>query len=557
MRPDLIARYADQRLPRYTSYPTAPHFGPAVGADTYGQWLAATPAGAPASLYVHVPYCRRMCWYCGCNTSVTLRDEPVAEYGEMLKAEIAMVREHLGKRLPVVHLHFGGGTPTIVAPALFGALMDELGKTFDFRENTERAIEIDPRTLTREMVAALAAGGINRASLGVQSLDPVVQKAINRVQSYKQTADAMNWLRAAGIGGINLDLIYGLPHQTVASSVETVKECLALEPERVAVFGYAHVPSFKKHQRRIDVATLPGGEERNVQAEAIAEALVAAGYRQIGIDHYAHPDDSLAIAQAEGRLHRNFQGYTTDPADLLIALGASAIGRLPQGYVQNDPVVRGYSEAIAAGRFATVKGYALTDEDRLRADLIERLMCDFRVDVEAVCRRHGRSAGELGDALARIEAMEADGIVSRHDGVIEIAPDAQGSGAGGGGDLRHLPAQLDPHPQPGFVAPAHAICRAPDRSDAHPPLQALPRRRDARRRHGDDRPLRQSRRHDRPGGARHAGAAVALRKPRPQAAALLGAGRGGWRLGRHQHRPSQPAGGRGDRCRHDHRACRL
>ena len=426
MRPDLIARYADQRLPRYTSYPTAPHFSPAIGPQTYAEWLAATPAGTPASLYVHVPFCRRMCWYCGCNTAVTLRDEPVAAYGEMLKAEIGLVSAHLGKRLPAVHLHFGGGTPTIMAPALFRDLMALLHETFDFGASAERAIEIDPRTLTREMVEAMAASGINRASLGVQSLDQVVQKAINRVQTYEETAAAVGWLRAAGIEGINLDLIYGLPHQTVASSVETVNECLALEPDRIAVFGYAHVPSFKKHQRKIDATALPGGEERNTQAEAIGETLQAAGYHQIGIDHYARAGDSLAVAQGEGRLHRNFQGYTTDPAELLIALGASAIGRLPQGYVQNDPVVRGYTEAIAAGHFATLKGYALNDDDRLRADLIERVMCDFRVDVDDVCRRHGRTADDLGEALTRIDAMEADGILRRHDGVIELAPDAQG-----------------------------------------------------------------------------------------------------------------------------------
>ncbi len=426
MRPDLIARYADQRLPRYTSYPTAPHFGPAVGPETYGQWLAATPAGTPASLYVHIPYCRRMCWYCGCNTSVTLRDEPIAAYAEMLKAEIGLVRRSLGKRLPVVHLHFGGGTPTIMAPELFRELMAPLRDTFAFAPKAEIAIEIDPRTLTREMVEVLADCGINRASLGVQSLDPAVQVAINRVQSYKQTADAVAWLRAADIGGINLDLIYGLPHQTVASAIETVNQCLALDADRVAVFGYAHVPDFKKHQRRIDAATLPGGAERNAQAEAIAATLTAAGYRTIGIDHFARTDDNLVVAQAEGTLHRNFQGYTTDPADVLIALGASAISRLPQGYVQNDPVVRSYSEAIAADRFATIKGYALTDDDRLRADLIERLMCDFRVDLEAVCQRHGSRPDQLGDALDRINQMAMDGIVYRHNGVIEIAPDALG-----------------------------------------------------------------------------------------------------------------------------------
>jgi oxygen-independent coproporphyrinogen-3 oxidase len=425
MRPDLIARYAGERLPRYTSYPTAPHFSSAVGPETYADWLAATPAGTATSLYVHVPYCRRMCWYCGCNTSVTVRDEPVAAYGEMLKAEITAVRRHLGKRLPAVHLHFGGGTPTIMAPALFRDVMATLRQSFDFRDGAEIAIEIDPRTLTREMVTVLAECGVNRASLGVQSLDLVVQKAINRVQSYEQTARTVGWLREAGIAGINLDLVYGLPHQTVASSIETVKECLALAPDRVAVFGYAHVPAFKKHQRKIDAATLPDGAERNTQAEAICDTLVAAGFRRIGIDHYARADDSLVVAEAEGRLHRNFQGYTTDAADVLIGFGASAIGKLPQGYVQNDPVVRSYSAAIAGGDLATVKGYALSADDRLRADLIERLMCDFRVDIDAVCRRHHQPTDRVSDAFPALDQLAADGIVRRNGGVIEVRPEAR------------------------------------------------------------------------------------------------------------------------------------
>ncbi|CAN5191081.1 oxygen-independent coproporphyrinogen III oxidase [soil metagenome] len=426
MRPDLIARYAEERLPRYTSYPTAPHFSPAVGPAIYAEWLESIPAGTPTSLYVHVPYCRRMCWYCGCNTAVTLRDKPVADYGETLQAEIALVRRCLAKSLPVVHLHFGGGTPTIMAPTLFQRLMETLRASFDFRADAEIAIEIDPRTLTGAMVAALAAAGVNRASLGVQSLDPLVQRAINRVQTYDETARAVRWLRAAGIRGINLDLIYGLPHQTVASAVETVTECLALGPDRVAVFGYAHVPAFKRHQRKIDAAALPGGPARNAQAEAIGERLVAAGYRQIGIDHYARAEDPLAVAGATGRLHRNFQGYTTDPADLLIGLGASAIGRQAQGYVQNDPVVRSYAANIAAGRLATVRGRTLTADDRLRGEVIERLMCDFRVDLDAVCQHHGGDAGRFADALAKIDRLAADGIVRRDGGLVEVEPEARG-----------------------------------------------------------------------------------------------------------------------------------
>jgi oxygen-independent coproporphyrinogen-3 oxidase len=223
------------------------------------------------------------------------------------------------------------------------------------------------------------------------------------------------------VRGINLDLIYGLPHQTVGSCVDTVRQCLELQPDRLSVFGYAHVPAFKKHQRHIDEATLPEGRARLDQAEAIAETLVTAGYRRIGLDHYALPDDPLEIAQAEGRLRRNFQGYTTDPSDTLIGLGASAIGRFPQGYVQNAPGLRAYAERIGQGELATVKGYALTPEDRLRADLIERVMCDFAVDVGQVCRVHGRDPEALLATLPRLPALLADGLI-RHDGDLLVIP---------------------------------------------------------------------------------------------------------------------------------------
>jgi len=279
--------------------------------------------------------------------------------------------------------------------------------------------------LTAEMAAMLGQCGINRASLGVQSLDPAVQAAINRKQGYDETALAVDRLRAAGIAGINIDLIYGLPLQTVASCLATVDACLALEPDRFAVFGYAHVPSFKKHQRRIDAAGLPGGADRHRQAEAIAERLVAAGYRRIGLDHFALPTDAMAVAADEGRLHRNFQGYTTDPAAALIGLGASAIGRLPQGYVQNEVVTRTYLAAIREGRLATAKGFALRGDDRLRAALIERVMCDFRVDIDAVCRGYGVTADRVADAWPELDRLAAEGAIRRQGGVVEIAPDAR------------------------------------------------------------------------------------------------------------------------------------
>ena len=264
---------------------------------------------------------------------------------------------------------------------------------------------------------------MNRASLGVQSFDNTVQRAIARVQSVRQTAQAVQGLRAAGIRGINFDLIYGLPFQTVASCLDTVEQCVALRPDRFAVFGYAHVPSFKKHQRKIKEADLPDVAERHEQAEAIADALEAAGYRRIGLDHYARADDSMAVAQAQGRLHRNFQGYTTDPADTLIGFGASAIGKLAQGYVQNEVQLPVYAARVKAGELPVGKGYVLTADDRLRADIIERLMCDFSVDLGAVCQSHGADAAGLLLQTPRLRSLEEDGIVEIDGETISIASD--------------------------------------------------------------------------------------------------------------------------------------
>ncbi len=415
MKDDLRARYGEERLPRYTSYPTAPQFSDATGHEAYGNWLASLPTGTSTSLYLHVPFCRSMCWYCGCHTTITQRDAPIVDYLEVLRREIGLVAERLTGQLPVRHVHFGGGTPTIMEPSELLGLMALMRQRFSLDNGTEVAVEIDPRTLTRTMTVALGEAGVTRASLGVQSFDPVVQKAINRIQSFEQTARATEGLRAAGMRGINFDLIYGLPHQTVESCVETVRQSIELRPERFSVFGYAHIPTFKKHQRKIDEAALPDGAARYEQAEAIAEALVEAGYRRIGLDHYALPDDTMVQAQVDGVLHRNFQGYTTDPSDVLIGFGASAIGRLTQGYAQNEVVLGRYAECISRGELATAKGYALTADDRLRADLIERVMCDFKVDVAQVCCRHGVAPETILRSIPRLRMLEGDGII-RLDG---------------------------------------------------------------------------------------------------------------------------------------------
>lgn len=421
MRADLAVHYGQERLPRYTSYPTAPHFSKEVGSDSYADWLRAIPTHATASLYLHVPFCRQMCWYCGCNTMIAKRDEPVSVYEAALRCEIDLVSRQIGRRLQVGHMHFGGGTPTIMTPDTFLDLIGLLRHVFFVRPSAEIAIEIDPRTLSAEMVKALALGGVNRASLGVQSFDPMVQQAINRVQSFEQTAAVTGGLRHAGVAGINFDLIYGLPHQTVASCLDTVHRCVDLQPDRFSVFGYAHVPSFKKHQRMIAEGWLPDSAQRYDQACAIANALRDAGYIQIGLDHFALPTDPMTAAFREGRLHRNFQGYTTDSSEVLIGFGASAIGQLPQGYVQNEPQVRSYEEAIASGRLATVKGYALTDDDRLRADIIERIMCDYGVNLDAVCARHGTAAEAMLNSAPRLQALMSDGVVELQGGTLAVA----------------------------------------------------------------------------------------------------------------------------------------
>ena len=416
------APYRDERLPRYTSYPTAPHFSAAVDAKSYAGWLKELTAGTTASLYLHVPFCRSMCWYCGCHTTVALRNGPIVDYLAALRGEIALVAERLSAPLDVRHVHFGGGTPTILDPQDFVALVALLRQHFGLHPTAEIAVEIDPRRLEPGMIAALAEAGVNRASLGVQSFDPAVQKAINRIQSVEQTAAVVTGLRGAGIAAVSFDLIYGLPRQTLQSCLDTVEQCLAMRPDRFSIFGYAHVPEFKKHQRRIATAELPDGEARHEQAEAMAQRLVSAGYVRIGLDHFALPDDPMARALVQGGLHRNFQGYTTDRCEALIGFGASAIGRLPQGYVQNEVVIGRYAERIADSALPTARGYRLTAEDRLRAELIERVMCDLTVDIDAVCARHRADPSILESSFQRLGQLSQEGVV-RLDGHRVSLPD--------------------------------------------------------------------------------------------------------------------------------------
>ncbi len=405
-------KYATRSVPRYTSYPTAPHFGDGVDGALYASWLAGLGDEAPVSLYLHVPYCRAICHYCGCHTKAALKDDPVIDYARGLVAEIALVRAAIGRRLRVGHIHWGGGTPSLLPIPSFRAVVAALREAFEILPTAEHAMELDPRTVTPELAAALAEAGITRASLGVQDFDEAVQVAIGRIQPIETVTAAVDALRGAGIAAINFDLMYGLPHQTAATIRRTIELAHGFSPSRIALFGYAHVPWFKKHQRLIDEAALPGATERIALERTARAALADYGYEPIGLDHFALPNDDMAIAAKSGDLHRNFQGYTTDTCDTLIGFGASSIGQTAFGFVQNDPDIGRWRRAIEKGNLPIAKGKAVDDDDRLRAAIIERIMCDYAVDLDAVCAAHGVTTDAVADAFERLEEPARDGLVA-------------------------------------------------------------------------------------------------------------------------------------------------
>ena len=409
-------------VPRYTSYPTAPHFHGGIDAARYRDWLGALPGDAPLSLYLHIPFCDTLCWFCGCNTTVVHHYSPVRSYCDLLLKEIAMVSSALKGRRTVSHIHWGGGSPTLLSTDDIARLNQGIREHFDTLPDAEFAVEIDPRGFNHALARALMAAGVTRASIGVQDCDPAVQRTINRVQSDAETAHAIALLREAGIASLNIDLIYGLPRQTLEGWERTLDFALCLNPDRLAVFGYAHVPQFKKHQMLIPAALLPDTNMRLRQAEMAREILCAHGYAAIGLDHYAKPRDLLARAAADGSLSRNFQGYTTDTAPILIGLGASSIGSLPQGYVQNHTTVPAYRAAIDAGLLPAVRGIALSDDDRIHRCVIERLMCDLEVDLAGIATQFGRSPAIFAESLRALAPMEKQGMVEIRSATVSVKP---------------------------------------------------------------------------------------------------------------------------------------
>ena len=342
----------------------------------------------------------------------------------ILLQEIDLIAGALPARMPVSHLHFGGGTPTVLEPEDLAAVMARLGMRFQLLPDAEIAIESDPRTLTDPMIQQIGSLHFNRASFGVQEFDPKVQAAINRIQPPEMVERAIKGLRAAGVPNINFDLIYGLPHQNTAALCRTVEQCVAMKPDRIALFGYAHVPWVAKNQRMIDDDTLPTASERAEQAQAAAAALVASGYIQIGIDHFALPGDSLAIAAAAGHLHRNFQGYTSDIARTLIGIGATAIGRTPHGYVQNASETGAWSRAVASGKLPVARGHALQEQDSLRSYVIERIMCDGSVDLSAAGRALGFEDDWYVEEIPELLQMQKDHLLTYADSKVSLTPEA-------------------------------------------------------------------------------------------------------------------------------------
>src|SRR6056297_717701 len=414
----------DARVPRYTSYPTAAVFTASVGAEYQRAALETLDPAEPVSVYVHIPFCERLCWFCACHTQGTKTLGPVEAYIATLEAELDRLRRILPDGLRMGRLHWGGGTPTILPPSLIHRLSSAIRDVFVPQETCEFSVEIDPTMVDRDKIEALADQGMTRASIGIQDFDPEVQSAIGRAQPYDVTRACVADLRDAGITSLNADLVYGLPHQTRARITDTIEKVLSLAPDRVALFGYAHVPWVSKRQKLIDEAALPDDLERYALATRAAERFVEAGLTAIGIDHFARPEDDLAQALTTGHLRRNFQGYTADTCQTLIGLGASSISRFPDGYVQNAPATAAYIQRINTGAFPGARGYHMTAEDQLRARAIERLMCAFTLDLDDLGSEFGPVAYGLAPSLGTMAARFAPYVTL--DGTrLHIAPEGR------------------------------------------------------------------------------------------------------------------------------------
>jgi oxygen-independent coproporphyrinogen-3 oxidase len=428
--PQRLGPYLDRNGPRYTSYPTADRLHEGFGEAQYRQALAARAqlsrhqAAPPLAVYLHLPFCESVCYYCACNKVVTRHHERAGEYLDALEREVTLHAGALGERQRVTQVHFGGGTPTFLSDAELTRLWGVLGRAFDIAPEAECSIEVDPRTANPQRLAHLRALGFNRISFGVQDFDPQVQQAVHRVQPFEQVHALMDGARALGFASISTDLIYGLPRQTPAGFERTLEQMAALRPDRIALYGYAHLPARFKPQRRIVAAELPDGAARLAMLGRAIDAFAAAGYDYIGMDHFALAHDALAAAKRAGRLHRNFQGYTTQPECDLIGLGVSAIGSLGAALAQNEKTLDGYYAALRAGRFATARGLALDTDDLLRREIVMGLMCRGRLDFAQIEAAFGVSVpSSFGAELQQLDAMADAGLVRLDGDGVQVTAD--------------------------------------------------------------------------------------------------------------------------------------
>lgn len=421
---ELLARH-DRPGPRYTSYPTAVDFHEGFTGADYEQRLAAADklGDAPLSLYVHLPFCKERCLFCGCHVIITKHPEVAAPYLELVKREVSLLAERLPHRRRFAQLHLGGGTPTYFTPDQLTDFLKHLLSHFTPLPGAELAVEVDPRVTSPAHLDALADLGFNRLSLGVQDFTPVVQEAINRIQSVEQTARLIEHARSRGYRGINVDLIYGLPHQTPATFEQTIDAVIGLGADRAAVYSFAFVPWIRGHQKKLGEETLPAPETKITLFAIAREKFMKAGYEPIGMDHFARPDDELARAKREGRLRRNFQGYAVIPGDDVIGIGISAIGDVRGAYVQNDKKLSTYEEDVTAGRLPVTRGVARTPDDEIRRTVIHDLMCNFRIDPAAVAKAYGIDfATYFARDLELLAACREEGLVRFDADSIEATP---------------------------------------------------------------------------------------------------------------------------------------
>ena len=420
---ELIKKY-DRPGPRYTSYPPATEFTEEIKADHYVKKLVeSNERKTPLSLYFHIPFCEQRCLYCGCNVIVSHRKGIEVPYLERVYKEMDLVSQYIDKDRKVVQLHWGGGTPNYLEPDQIKEFFEEIKKRFVIDENAEISIELDPRYLTDEQIRVIKEVGFNRVSLGVQDLDPKVQSAVNRIQPYELVKTQFQKLREAGFQSINIDLIYGLPYQTKESFERTVDKIIELNPDRVATYSFAYIPQIKPHQQLLPKEALPSPEEKLAILEMIINKFQEAGYVYIGMDHFAKPEDELAIAQRKGELWRNFQGYTTKKGVELLGFGATSIGMLYDAYFQNYKTLREYNQAIDEDRIPVFRGYILNEDDFIRREVIMDIMCNLGVEFKKIEKMFGIDFKTYFEKeLEELKEMEEDGLVKLEEDRIKILP---------------------------------------------------------------------------------------------------------------------------------------